>query len=186
MRAKVPFGKGYWPSFWMVQREEFMKGGYMTEIDIFEIFGTKDTVVPNIHKWYRDGSGKHTQRGSGGQVYKFTELANLNDEYHTYGFYWDETKMVFSVDGKDYATFDITAEGDYDKAMPVDGFHEPAYIILNNFLFTPEGSWCPTGAMVDDNTKYPSVYTVDYIRLWQGENGKFASYSNADDYQIVK
>ena len=186
MRAKVPFGKGYWPSFWMVQREEFMKGGYMTEIDIFEIFGTKDTVVPNIHKWYRDGSGKHTQRGSGGQVYKFTELANLNDEYHTYGFYWDEKKMVFSVDGKDYATFDITAEGDYDKAMPVDGFHEPAYIILNNFLFTPEGSWCPTGAMVDDNTKYPSVYTVDYIRLWQGENGKFASYSNADDYQIVK
>ena len=186
MRAKVPFGKGYWPSFWMVQREEFMKGGYMTEIDIFEIFGTKDTVVPNIHKWYRDGSGKHTQRGSGGQVYTFTELANLNDEYHTYGFYWDEKKMVFSVDGKDYATFDITTAGDYDKAMPVDGFHEPAYIILNNFLFTPEGSWCPTGAMVDDNTKYPSVYTVDYIRLWQGENGKFASYSNADDYQIVK
>ena len=186
MRAKVPFGKGYWPSFWMVQREEFMKGGYMTEIDIFEIFGTKDTVVPNIHKWYRDGSGKHTQRGSGGQVYKFTDLTNLNDEYHTYGFYWDEKKMVFSVDGKDYATFDITTAGDYDKAMPVDGFHEPAYIILNNFLFTPEGSWCPTGAMVDDNTKYPSVYTVDYIRLWQGENGKFASYSNADDYQIVK
>ena len=70
--------------------------------------------------------------------------------------------------------------------MPVDGFHEPAYIILNNFLFSPASSWCPDGAMVDANTEYPSTYTVDYIRLWQGENGKFVTYTNADNYQIVK
>ena len=84
--------------------------------------------------------------------------------------------MVFSVDGEDYCTMDITAEtGDFGKYKGMDGFHTPGYIILNNFLFTPEASWIPDGKVVDDNVKYPVTYTIDYMRLYQGENGEMYS-----------
>ena len=49
------------------------------------------------------------------------------------------------------------------------------YVNLNNFLFTPEASWIPDGAMVDDNMEYPVTYTIDYIRLYQGDNGEIYS-----------
>ena len=180
MRAKVPFGKGCWPSFWMVQREDMRNEGvnWMAEIDIFEVFGSKDKVVPNIHKWYNStAENYHVQlEGDRKPPYVFKDTTNLSDEYHTYGFYWDEEKMIFSVDGEDYCTMDITPEtGDFGKYKGMDGFHTPGYIILNNFLFTPEASWIPDGAMVDDNMKYPVTYTIDYMRLYQGENGEIYS-----------
>ena len=180
MRAKVPFGKGCWPSFWMVQRDDMKNEGvnWGAEIDIFEVFGSKDTVVPNIHKWYNStAENYHVQLdGNRKPPYVFKDTTNLSDEYHTYGFYWDEEKMVFSVDGEDYCTMDITAEtGDFGKYKGMDGFHTPGYIILNNFLFTPEASWIPDGKVVDDNMKYPVTYTIDYMRLYQGENGEMYS-----------
>ncbi len=178
MRAKVPFGKGAWPSFWMVQREDMRAEGqnWNAEIDIFEVFGSRDRLVPNIHKWYDSSAdGYHVMVGSHRQTYYvFKDIENLSDEYHTYGFYWDETKMIFSVDGEDYCEMDITEEsGDFGNYPGMSGFHTPNYIILNNFLFTPKGSWVPDGAMVDDTVSYPVTYTIDYIRLWQGENGIF-------------
>ena len=180
MRAKVPFGKGCWPSFWMVQRDDMKNEGvnWGAEIDIFEVFGSKDTVVPNIHKWYNStAENYHVQLdGNRKPPYVFKDTTNLSDEYHTYGFYWDEEKMIFSVDGEDYCTMDITAEtGDFGKYKGMDGFHTPGYIILNNFLFTPEASWIPDGKVVDDNVKYPVTYTIDYMRLYQGENGEMYS-----------
>ena len=176
MRAKVPFGKGCWPSFWMVQREDMRNEGvnWMSEIDIFEVFGSKNSLIPNIHKWYNSTADNYHVQLDGNRktAYKFENFENLSDEYHTYGFYWDEEKMVFSVDGEDYCTIDITPEtGDFGQYKGMDGFHTPNYIILNNFLFTPEASWIPDGAMVDDNVEYPVTYTVDYIRLYQGDNG---------------
>ena len=180
MRAKVPFGKGCWPSFWMVQRDDMKNEGvnWGSEIDIFEVFGSDSKLVPNIHKWYNStAENYHVQLGGDRKnPYEFKNIENLSDEYHIYGFYWDEEKMVFSVDGEDYCTIDITEEtGDFGKYAGMDGFHTPNYIILNNFLFTPEASWVPDGAMVDDNVKYPVTYTVDYIRLYQGENGEMYS-----------
>ena len=177
MRAIVPFGKGCWPSFWMVQRDDMKNEGvnWGAEIDIFEVFGSDSKLVPNIHKWYDSTADNyHVQLGGDRKkAYEFENIQNLSNEYHTYGFYWDEEKMVFSVDGEDYCTMDITAEtGDFGNYKGMDGFHTPGYIILNNFLFTPEASWVPDGAMVDDNMEYPVTYTVDYVRLYQGENGE--------------
>ena len=63
----------------------------------------------------------------------------------------------------------------FGKYKGMDGFHTPGYIIFNNFLFTPEASWIPDGAMVDDNMEYPVTYTIDYIRLYQGDNGEMYS-----------
>ncbi len=171
MRAKVPFGKGLWPSFWMVQREDLRAPGYRAEIDIFEVFGKEDSLSPNIHKWFLDGH--HTQLSSVKKAeFTFEDTTNLSNEYHTYGFYWDETKMVFSVDGVDYCEFDITDAGDFGNRAGMEGFHTPAYIVLNNFLFTPKANYIPDYTeAVSGDTEFPVTYTIDYIRLYQGNNG---------------
>lgn len=191
MRAKVPFGKGCWPSFWTNQRGDMRAEGqdWMSEIDIFEVFGSKNSLVPNIHKWYGEAKDNyHVQLDdTRKKAYTFADYENLSNEYHTYGFYWDEEKMVFSVDGKDYCTIDITAEtGDFGNYKGMEGFHTPNYIILNNFLFTPEGSWTPTGAMVDDTMEYPVTYCVDYMRLYQGENGEMYAPNLGQTYTPKK
>ncbi len=177
MKAKVPFGKGRWPSFWMVQREDMHAPGvkWMSEIDIFEVFGADDRLVPNIHKWCWSDGQYHVQLGYDRKwPYIFKDFASLSEEFHTYGFYWDEKRMVFSVDGEDYCEFDITHEtGDFGRNEGMEGFHTPSYIILNNFVFTPEASWIPEGALVDEEAEFPFTYEVEYMRLWQGENGIF-------------
>lgn len=188
MRAIVPFGKGCWPSFWMNQRTDMRAEGqdWMAEIDIFEVFASNDSVVPNIHKWYDASKNSyHVQLGNQ-PAYKFADATSLGDEYHTYGFYWDEEKMVFSVDGEDYCTINITEKGDFGNYKGMVGFHTPSYIILNNFLFTSENTWCSKSAMVDGSVQYPVTYSIDYIRLYQGENGEMYAPNLGQTYAPEK
>lgn len=94
------------------------------------------------------------------------------EEYHTYGFLWTDEKMVFSVDGNDYYTIDLTQES--------DGYHDGKYGYnqYNYFLFDcdfmtdmaplggpPEQRYSGSGDTSDIEFK------IQYIRLYQ-EQGK--------------
>lgn len=178
IRAKVPFKKGVWPSFWtssagaLGEGEYTKKYGYSTEIDIFEVFSSTDTLAPNIHKWYSDG--EHTmwavQEGNSNEWYKF-ESNNIVNEYHTYGFEWTPTKITMYVDDEPYYTYDITKNFDNgDTGM--GGFEAPIYLIFNNHLFTPSSSYLPyDGAEVHAPT-LPAEYAIDWVRLYQKNDGK--------------
>ncbi|MEE0928901.1 MAG: family 16 glycosylhydrolase, partial [Acutalibacteraceae bacterium] len=59
IRAKAPFYAGVWPSFWTQSTDVvsskygvYRTKNYFVEVDVFEVFGNKNTVVPNLHKWY--------------------------------------------------------------------------------------------------------------------------------------
>ena len=99
MRARVPFVRGAWPSFWSSSYGSLGPDGkqriytiddYSIEIDIFEVFSSTDTLAPNIHKWY--GDGNHTMWNDENEKYTF-DSADLNNEYHLYGFEWTPTEM---------------------------------------------------------------------------------------------
>ncbi|HNX36443.1 MAG TPA: glycoside hydrolase family 16 protein [Kiritimatiellia bacterium] len=166
MRAKVPYGQGAWPSFWMkampgkISPPRFKD--YMVEVDIFEVFSNPDTAVPNLHKWY--GGKKHTQSGCP-RRYTFTDAANLRGEYHTYGFEWTPQEMSMYVDGEKYCTYDLSA--DFDRGGSMQGFHDPLYIIFNNHIFTGHSPWKPKGSEVDERSVFPMQYWIDWIRLYQ-------------------
>ena len=63
MRARVPVGRGVWPSLWMksnvnpegAEIAERLgckpEADYFTEIDIFEVFGN-NSVSSQLHKWW--------------------------------------------------------------------------------------------------------------------------------------
>ena len=99
--------------------------------------------------------------------YKYSEYANLNDEYHTYGFEWTPTELKMYVDGTHYNTFDITKS--YDLCEDMSGFHDPLFIIFNNHLFTPESSYKPN-LITGNEGVLPMAYEIDWFRVYQSKD----------------
>lgn len=168
MRARVPYKHGAWPSFWLVsngaigQRED---AKCFTEVDVFEVFSSTNTAVPNLHKWFYNGP--HTAYAENTDLnksYKFINTDGLSDEYHIYGFEWTDKEMSMYIDGTKYMTYDLSF--DYDGNGEQEAFHDPLYIILNNHLFTERAWWCPNGYAVY-TSDLPIEYDIDWIRLYQ-------------------
>lgn len=180
IRARMPFDGGVWPSFWGTS--DCSLGGqrnpkYHTEIDIFEVFGSEDTVVPNIHKWYtgydyvalhdkEHTSGNHTSYGIMYETTKWTfkNVDTIGQEYHTYGFEWTPKELSMYVDGNKYMTYDITKS--FDKCPDNSGFHDPIYLMFNFHIFSPDNSYIVT-PIENHYDSLPAEYYIDYIRLYQ-------------------
>ena len=166
MCAKVPYGQGSWPSFWMkaspgkISPPRFKD--YMVEVDVFEVFSSPDTAVPNLHKWYSGGK-KHTQSGCPNR-YTFSDASNLCEEFHAYGFEWTPREMAMYIDGEKYCVYDLSV--DFDKGGSMQGFHDPLYVIFNNHIFTEHSPWKPEDSEVDERSRFPMQYWIDWIRLY--------------------
>ncbi len=186
VRAKVPTGKGLWPSLWTMQREDLREDeAWSAEIDIFESFAANDKFVPNVHIWHNNGQHNSTLASGIKSQYK---TDTPSEEYHIYGFYWDSEKMVFSIDGVDYCTVDLVkssftnVEG-VECPVGEDGlgvFHSPMYLLIGNPIFSPKCNFFGGGVpgaevnpnmVIDETTTMPADYVVDYVRLYQGTDG---------------
>ena len=183
IRAKLPFIRGVWPSFWTSSAgalgdvDYTKKYGYSTEIDIFEVFSSTNKLSPNIHKWYSNGD--HTMwaidEGNSNEWYEFQNADNLVNEYHTYGFEWTPTKMTMYIDDKDYYTYDLTKNFDNGESG-MGGFDAPIYLIFNNHLFTESSSYKPYSGCEVHAPVLPAEYAIDWVRLYQKNDGKSKLY----------
>ncbi len=188
IRARVPFFKGAWPSYWGGSACDIRNGDgtrfdkYHTEIDVFEIFGSTNTVSPNLHKWYEKfdypgtygtGGANHTQWEGTRGYYKFTNEQKPSFEYHLYGFEWTPTEMSMWVDGEKYNTFDISKS--WDKNPDMQGFHEPSYLMFNNHVFSEDSSFKPN-TITDNVDLLPAEYFIDWYRVYQKKDGKSKIY----------
>lgn len=190
MRARLPYRHGAWPSFWLKADTVFQKASWMCETDIFEVFSSSDTVNCNLHKWDFK-TGKHVQLSSVSGVkklyYKFPNPLNLINEYHVYGYGWDEKEMRFYIDDQLYRTIPIDEEnGNFgsDVIDGVEGFHDFQYICINNEVFTKGSGWDPPGWILTDEDKMPIEYDIDWIRLYQ--DPKTDQIKFADDIAAAK
>lgn len=168
MRAKIPFGRGAWPSFWCKSRGTLASWGddYFTEIDIFENFASANKLVPNIHKWYTDGT--HTQySGKNKRVYEFDINSNFENEYHIIGFEWTPDIMNMYVDNELYMVFNLN--DNFDKQSNMNGFKQsPLYLIINNHLFVESfTNFKPYEGADVTPEDLPYEYFIDYVRLYQ-------------------
>lgn len=182
MCGKLPFRHGAWPSFWMKTNTPFATADYMAEIDIFEVFSSDRSVVSNLHKWA--GGGRHVMlpggEGSLTRAYSFEKFENLNNEYHVYGFEWDEHYMSFYVDDEMYTRFPIDESGEFGEhsIAGMAGFHDFAYIIFNNEIFTEGRSWKPEGKILTDEDEMPIDYYIDYVRFYQNPEKEFVKFGD--------
>lgn len=126
-RIKVPNAWNSWPAFWMlganIGEVDWPKCG---EIDIMESAanGAKYwSYFGTLHSDPSDGFGV----GSGARY-----LEDIYTKFHTYGVYWDKTKVQWRLDGKPYFTATKKAvtggEWSFPRSWPFD---QEMFVILN-------------------------------------------------------
>lgn len=155
-RIKLPKGKGIWPAFWMLGNNIDENGGntpwpFCGEIDILELWGSRSnaTVEANIH--YANKDGKHEMMGA-----KAFELEEgiFADNFHNFELEWSAKELIWKVDGKTFATKDIS-----DKKYKA--FRKKFFFLLN---IAVGGNYA---ANPDNSTPLPQKMYVDYIKVYQ-------------------
>jgi beta-glucanase (GH16 family) len=150
MRARLPYGQGIWPAFWMLGATG---GGWPNngEIDIMENIGKaseQNIIHGTIHgPGYSGGSGI-------GAAYTGPRFA---DGFHTFAVEWENNVIRWYVDGNLYQTRT-------NASIPAGTqwvFNHNFYIILN---LAVGGAW---PGYPDASTVFPQTYTVDYVRVYQ-------------------
>lgn len=154
--AKLPSGLGTWPAIWMMPTAS----AYGTwpnsgEIDIMEHVGyDQGTIYSNIHT----EAYNHTKNtGKGDSI----RLEDVSDAFHVYSVEWLPDKLLFSVDGEEFFSYDpnefvanpTSAEWPYDQNM---------FLILNIAF---GGSWGGSKGIDEELTS--AKMEVDYVRVYQ-------------------
>jgi len=140
-RAKVPYGKGYWPAFWL------LNAYYVDdkpEIDIMEFIGDdQDVVYHTYHYFDADDNLRSTKSQP-------TPGIDYTADFHTYAVEWKPGTLVYYIDG-------IETHRVVDPKVS----QQEMYVIANTAI----GGWWPGSP--DNTTPFPGEYAIDYIRVYQ-------------------
>ena len=152
-RAKLPYGKGYWPALWLMP-ERSRYGGWpgCGEINIMENKGATPGVEQGtIH--YANSTGGHLQAT---KVFRFAENDGVTN-FHVYQLDWTSNSISWLVDDQVYETQTnwSTARAPYPAP-----FDQPFYIIMNLAI---GGNY---GGNPNTNTVFPGEMVVDYVRVY--------------------
>lgn len=155
-KIKLPYSEGIWPAFWMLGANINENGGdtpwpQCGEIDILELYGSKDegVVEANIH--FANKDDKHEMMGA--LAYELDE-GKFSDNYHIFELEWDAEKISWLVDGKQYASTSITSEA-------LSEFHKDFFILLNVAV---GGAYA---GRPDASSIFPQYMFVDWIRVYK-------------------
>lgn len=157
-RIKLPKTKGIWPAFWMLGANINENGGdtpwpQCGEIDILELYGSKDPAVVEANIHFSDKYGAHDQMGS--QSYSLKE-GDFSDDFHLFELEWDRDKISWSVDGNEYVSF-------YIQRKEFSMFHKEFFFLLN---IAVGGTYA---GRPDETSTFPEYMYVDWIRVYQKE-----------------
>ena len=152
VRAKVPQGRGTWPAAWMLPTE-WAYGGWPAsgEIDILEHVGYDPDVV---HITMHTEDYNHIK---GTQKEGIKKIQNATTEFHEYRVDWTPEYIKGYVDGEQILNF--PNEG---KGSGVWPFDKKFHWLLN---LAVGGNW--GGLKGIDESAFPAVYEVDYVRVYE-------------------
>ncbi|WNC71731.1 glycoside hydrolase family 16 protein [Thalassotalea psychrophila] len=197
MRAKLPFGQGSHPAFWMLPTDD-VYGGWPNsgEIDILEAVNlktiddegvTESKVIGTLHY------GKDAPNNSkSGKEYLMPDGANPADDFHTYAIEWQEGEMRWYVDGYLYQTqmasqvrynskdqavglthrgwfteYFDIISGDLETHWDASPYDQEFHMLLN---LAVGGTWAEN---VNDGGIDPAAfvngqtYAIDYVRVYE-------------------
>lgn len=155
-RVKLPFSNGIWPAFWMLGTNIDENGGdtpwpQSGEIDIFELYGSKNDSVVEANLHYADKSNVHGQMGAASYELK---TGKFSDTFHVFELEWDENKVAWLIDGVEFASMPITAD-------ELSEFHKEFFILLNVAV---GGTWA---GRPDVESVFPQYMYVDWVRVYK-------------------
>ena len=144
---------GNFPAFWMMPEDQSAGWPDCGEIDIWETIDAQERSWHTVHSNWTYDLGKTNNPQSSFNVY------TPHDRYHTYGLEWDETSLVWYVDGKKVAEYVKSTDASHlDQGQwPFDKhFH----LILNQSV--GNNAWA---ANADITHTYETRF--DWVRVYQ-------------------
>ena len=155
-RIKLPYSTGIWPAFWMLGANINENGGdtpwpQSGEIDILELYGSKDdgVIEANIH--YADSLESHKMIGA--VPFKLDE-GKFSDAFHVFELEWNKNKISWFVDGKEFASTPISS-------AEFSEFQEEFFILLNVAV---GGAFA---GRPDETSVFPQHMYVDWVRVYK-------------------
>lgn len=197
VRVKLPWQTSSNPSIWLRTDtwtdDRRINNG---EIDVFETFGVKDILTPNLHVWEKteytestDAYGKkYTASKTVDHPWNYGDREKQaytlkEDRFYTIGFLWTDDKMIMYIGGEEYARYDLTEaaykyDANYEVTSPSQASidealkNTPMGIIFGSGITTSENSSNKDRfADTIDGITFPMNYQIDYVRLYQDSNG---------------
>jgi beta-glucanase (GH16 family) len=130
-------------SFWFYKSTE----PWWTEIDVFELGarakGYERKMNITVHVQKTPVTTEHQQIGDA-----WVAPADLADDYHVYGFEWDENELKFYFDGM------LVRKGKNTD------WHQPLTL---NF----DSETMPEWFGLPDDKDLPSTFSIEYVRAWK-------------------
>ncbi len=183
--AIVPHGPSFWVAFWATRPSKLSSqtmsntnpDGLMwmrPEIDIMEMFGNSASYAANGHRWPtqtgKDMGYDHTSLDGKqyGQSKKYAHPeagGRLTDDFHTYGFLWDNTQISFTCDGELFFKYDTTT-----KEEDIECFnHEMSLIISMALGYASQST--DIGTATEDEWTKTNKFIIDYCNVYQKNDG---------------
>ena len=158
MRGRIDVRCGLWPAFWTLGFARRWPG--CGEIDIMEYY--RGNLLANAC-WGSGVRWKPIWDDVRKPVKSFKD-PDWAAKFHVWRMDWDKDFIKLYVDDELLNTIELTKtiNNDRQKANP---FHEPHYVLLNLAIGGTNGG-------DPSQTKFPSRFEVDYVRVYQKQMGK--------------
>jgi beta-glucanase (GH16 family) len=102
MRAELPEGKGLWPAFWMLPKDD----SWPPELDVVESIGDPSRVYMTAHSRHGRSLG--------------VEARITPHVFHTFAVSWDRQDLIWYIDG-----------GEAGRVPTPEDMHKPMYLLAN-------------------------------------------------------
>jgi beta-glucanase (GH16 family) len=137
IRCRAASGKGLESKFWLLPTGS----GEIPSIDIFDVIGSEPSNARFANRW----GDEKTERSFSGSY----QVADLSEGFHVVAIEWDESRIVWSVDGKE--RFRSTT------GVP----HQAMYLAINLAVGGLAAKY------PDQSAPFPAVFEIDYVRVYQ-------------------
>ncbi|MDC0172872.1 family 16 glycosylhydrolase, partial [Gammaproteobacteria bacterium] len=169
IRARMPEGQGIWPAMWMLGKNiTEVSWPYCGELDIMEMVGGgngKDNRVVGTAHWNRGGLNSTYDPVSSGSPKLMPD--NLSSNFHVYSIVWTSDRITWYIDDVQYHVIAI------NNASALAAFQKQFFLIFNVAV---GGDW---PGNPDTSTVFPQRMVVDYVRVFQDEDGSTGGESGS-------
>ena len=166
---------GNFPAFWMMPEDRSAGWPDCGEIDIWETIDSQERSWHTVHSNWTYDLGNTNNPKSSFNVY------TSHDRYHTYGLKWDETTLIWYVDGKEV--------GRYEKSTNQSQLNQGQWPFDKHFHLILNQSVGNNAWAADADVTHTYETRFDWVRVYQtpgmeNTNGTVGIVSVSDEADV--